>query len=170
MEKKRTPVKFTSSAMRARFNPHDGQLYVAGLNGWQSDAAKLTGLDRIRYTGKPIHTVSRLKVARGELQLTFTRPLDPASVDPQNFSAERWNYHRTQAYGSAEYSVDHPEKKGHDPVEINAARLSPDGRTVLLRIDDLKPANQMLLKYQNLKGRDGTPIQQTILHTIHAIP
>ena len=170
MEKKKIPVKFTSSSMRARFNPRDGQLYVAGLNGWQSDAAKLTGLDRLRYTGKPVHTVARLKVARGELQLTFTRPLDPTSLDPQNFSAERWNYHRTKAYGSAEYSVDNPEKKGHDKVEITGARLSPDGRTLTLQIADLKPANQMLLKYQDLKARDGTPINQTIMHTIHAIP
>ena len=37
-----TPVKLTSSAMRARFNPGDGQLYVTGLAGWQTDAVALT--------------------------------------------------------------------------------------------------------------------------------
>lgn len=170
LEKKKIPVRFTSSAMRARFNPKDGQLYVAGLNGWQSDAAKLTGLDRIRYTGKPLYSVSDLKVQKAGVRLTFTQPLDPSSVDTQNFSAERWNYHRTKSYGSAEYSVDNPEKKGHDKVDITRAKLSPDGRTLTLEIADLKPAHQMFLKYQNLKAKDGTPIQQTIMHTIHAIP
>ena len=55
-----TPGQLTSSAMRARFNPADGQLYVAGLSGWQSDAVALTGFDRIRYTGKEVHSVRGL--------------------------------------------------------------------------------------------------------------
>ena len=32
------PLKFDTGIMRARFNPADGQLYVAGLRGWQTDA------------------------------------------------------------------------------------------------------------------------------------
>jgi len=50
----RFPVKFTSSAMRARFNSKDGQLYLSGLRGWQSNAAKEGGFDRVRYTGAPV--------------------------------------------------------------------------------------------------------------------
>jgi hypothetical protein len=34
------PFKFDSGAMRPRFSPIDGQLYVAGLKGWQTDGAK----------------------------------------------------------------------------------------------------------------------------------
>src|SRR4029077_1638585 len=67
------PLKFTSSVMRARFNKRDGQLYVAGLSEWQSNAGKITGFDRVRYTGKPVYSVSGLKVLPHGVQLTFTK-------------------------------------------------------------------------------------------------
>ena len=50
--------------MRAHFNPRDGQLYVAGLSEWQSNAGRTTGLDRVRYTGKPVYSVKGLKVVK----------------------------------------------------------------------------------------------------------
>ena len=34
------PVQFDSGAMRGRFHPRDGQLYVTGLKGWVSSAAQ----------------------------------------------------------------------------------------------------------------------------------
>ena len=78
-----------SSAMRARFGPRDGQLYVAGLAGWQTDAVALTGLDRVRYTGKPVYSVQGLRVTGRGVALTFTQPLAAASVTPESFSGER---------------------------------------------------------------------------------
>ena len=36
----RFPLKFTSSCMRAHFNQKDGQLYIAGLSEWQSNAGE----------------------------------------------------------------------------------------------------------------------------------
>ena len=50
-----------------------------------------------------------------------------------------------------------------------AATLAPDGRTVELTIADLRPADQQLLKLR-LKAQDGTPIQQTVMHTVHVVP
>jgi len=50
----RFPLKFPSSVMRGRYNPVDGQLYVAGLRGWSSSAAKDCAFQRIRYAGGPV--------------------------------------------------------------------------------------------------------------------
>ncbi len=163
------PVKLTSSAMRAKFNSKDGQLYVVGLSGWQSDAVSLTGFDRIRYTGKEIRTVSGLKVTSAGVHLSFSHPIDPASVIAENFSGERWNYRRTSDYGSPEFSVENPAKRGHDRLDIYNAKLSKDGRTVSLSIDELKPVHQMLLKFK-VVAADGTPVAQTVMHTIHVVP
>ena len=165
------PVKFTSSAMRPRFNPVDGQLYNAGLRGWQSNAAKETGFDRVRFTGKTVQSISGLNVTKAGVQLTFTQPLDKSSAeDVQNYSGERWNYKRTSSYGSPEVSVDDPNKKGHDKLEIKSATLSADGKTVTLNITDLKPAMQQLITYNKLKSKEGAEISQRVLHTINAIP
>ncbi len=166
----RIPVKLTSSAMRPRFNPVDGQLYNAGLRGWQSNAAKEGGFDRIRYTGKPVVSIAKLNVTKAGVALTFTQPLDRTyAEDVQNFSGERWNYQRTSNYGSPEFSVENPEKKGHDKLDITNAKLSADGKTVTLAITGLKPVNQQLLKFQ-LRTAGGVDFKQDVLHTINAIP
>lgn len=168
------PVKLTSSAMRPRFNPVDGQLYNAGLRGWQSNAAKEGGFDRIRYTGKPVISVAQLHVTKTAVALTFTQPLDKASAeDAQNYSGERWNYQRTSNYGSPEFKLtkteDGKEQRGHDKLDITAAKLSADGKTVTLAISELVPVNQQLLKFQ-LKTAAGVEFKQDVLHTINVIP
>lgn len=164
------PLKFTSSVMRARWHPTDGQLYVAGLSEWQSNAARITGFDRVRYTGKPVYSVRSVKVVKDGVQLSFTQPLDKASAeDVQNWSGKRWNYIRSENYGSPEVWVSNKDKKGRENIEITSAKLSDDGKTVTLKIADLKLANNQSLKW-DLKAKDGTSIAQDIQHTIHEIP
>ncbi|HVY71071.1 MAG TPA: heme-binding protein, partial [Verrucomicrobiae bacterium] len=166
----RFPLKFTSSAMRPRFNPRDGQLYVAGLQGWQTKAAKLAGLDRVRYTGKPVYSVSNLQVDKQGVHLTFTQPLDPAAAtDAQNYSVQRWNYDRAEHYGSPEFSVSDPKKRGHDSVEVTGVKLSADGKTVTLQLQDVRKVMQQQIKF-GIKAKDGTPINQEIQHTINIVP
>jgi len=164
------PLKFTSSVMRARWHPTDGQLYIAGLSEWQSNAARITGFDRVRYTGKPVYSVRSVKVVKDGVQLSFTQPLDKGSAeDVQNWSGKRWNYIRSENYGSPEVWVSNKDKKGRENIEITAAKLSDDGKTVTLKIADLKLANNQSLKW-DLKAKDGTSIAQDIQHTIHEIP
>lgn len=164
------PLKFTSSVMRAKFHKQDGQLYIAGLSEWQSNAGKITGFDRVRFTGKAAYSVRGLKVVKGGVELTFTQPLDRATAsDAQNVSGKRWNYERAEHYGSPEFSVEDPKKKGHDALNITGTRLSPDGKTLTVEIAGLKPVMQQTIKF-NLKAADGTAIAQEIMHTIHLVP
>ncbi len=163
------PLKFSSSVMRCRFSPTDGQLYVAGLSEWQSNAAKTTGFDRVRYTGKPVNTIRGIHAVTSGVQLTFTAPLDPASVsDLQNWSGKRWNYDRAEHYGSPEFNVKDPSKQGREPLEITGAKLSADGLTVTLSITDFKPVMQESLKW-DLKAKNGASVAQEIQHTVHEV-
>ena len=124
----------------------------------------------MRYTGKPVYSVRDLKVTKNGVELTFTQPLaTDSAADLQNFSGKRWNYLRAENYGSPEFSVDDPKKKGRDLINITNSKLSADGKTVTLEIADLKPVMQQSIRF-NLKAADGTPIAQEIQHTIHAIP
>ena len=168
------PLKFTSSCMRAHFNKRDGQLYIAGLSEWQSNASKTTGFDRVRYTGKKVYSVRGLKVLHNGVQLTFTEPLASDSVaDAQNWSGKRWNYERAEHYGSPEFMLTKDEngklKKGREPITITGTKLSVDGKTVTVEIADFQPVMQESIKW-NLKAADGTAVAQEIQHTIHAIP
>ncbi len=164
------PVQFTSSAMRGHFNPKDGQLYIVGLKGWQTDAANATGFDRVRFTGKPYHSVSALHVLKTGVQLTFTEPLDAKdAADVQNYSVKRWNYDHAEHYGSPEFNVTDPKKTGREPVEVKSAKLSEDGKTVTLELADVQPVMQQWIQF-NITAKDGTTIKQDIVHTINAVP
>lgn len=166
----RLPLKFSSSTMRGRFNPLDGQLYICGLQGWQTSAVKLAGLDRVRYTGKSSYTIDALHVKSDGLELHFSQPLDPAFAnDVQNYTIKRWNYDYAEHYGSPEFSVTSKTQKGRDEVVIKTAKLSADNQTVFLEIEDLLPVMQEAISY-DLQAKDGTQIKQDIQHTINVIP
>ena len=159
------PLKFQSGIMRGRFNPRDGQLYLCGLKGWQTSATRDGGFYRVRYTGQPVRLPLSVKMSGEGIELGFASALDPKTAnDSGSYSIERWNYRWTGAYGSPEYSVSNPSTTKHDKLEVTGASLSKDGRTVTLRIKDMKPADQIKIRY-NLDAADGTEVSQEIYAT-----
>ena len=170
------PLKFDSGIMRGRFNLRDGQLYVAGMKGWQTSAVRDGALYRVRYTGKPVRAVRALHVTRQGLDLTFTTPVDPASaMDLQNYNLQQWNYKWSKDYGSDLYSVADPTKvigkKGElrgDPVTVHSVRVSPDKLSVSLVIPGVRPVMQMMIKF-NLKTAEGEPLSFEIYNTINRV-
>jgi hypothetical protein len=171
------PLSFESGIMRGRFNPRDGQLYVAGLKGWQTAAGRDGCFQRVRYTGKPVKTLASFHVKRDGLELVFTAPLDRATAqDPQNYSVQQWNYRWSKNYGSDLYSSFDPDRivarKGElrgDEVPIQLARVSNDGKTVFLGISGLKPVMQMSIKAR-LRTSDGTELPLEFYNTINRVP
>jgi glucose/arabinose dehydrogenase len=163
------PLKFQTGLMRGRVNPKDGQVYLCGLRGWQTDGTKDGGFYRVRYTGQPVHMPLELHALKDGMEITFTGELDASSAtDVANYSAEEWNYTYSGNYGSPELSVADPAVKRHDKMEIKSARLTSNKKTVLLEIPGLQPVNQMKIK-MNLKAADGTAINQEIYNTIHKL-
>ena len=183
-------VNFDSGAMRARFNPRDGQLYVVGLRGWQTTAVKNGCLQRVRYTGEKVRTPLDLKVAEGRVEVRFGEALDAVvAKDPGSWNVEIWNYLWSAAYGSPdlstkvkpvqaaevgkdgkpEFSKEQMSQTNHDLLKVSRVELSADGRTATLFLNDLVPCMQMSLKY-NLRSADGTELSGRIVNTIHGLP
>ena len=164
------PFKFPSGIMRGRFHPTDGQLYMSGLNVWQSDASKFGCFTRVRYTGKPVTMPVALNALPNGVRLTFTNPLEEKSAtDAQNFSVEQWNYQWTGNYGSSDYSVLDPAKKGKDVVPISKLTLSADKKQLTIDLGELRPSMQMRLKYK-IAAADGSVVENEIHNTIHRVP
>ena len=164
------PLKFDSGIMRARFNPRDGQLWVCGLQGWQTSGGRDGALQRVRYTGAPVHWPTGLRVKSNGLSITFASAMEEASAtDEQNYAIEQWNYEWTEKYGSPEFSVANPRKQGHDPVTIKSAALAANRKTIFLEIPDLKPVMQMRIQF-HLKAADGMPVDHEIYNTINRVP
>ncbi len=167
------PLNFDTGICRMRFNEKENALYIAGLRGWQTSAAKDAGLYRIRYTGKNANLPVDLKVRPGEIAITFSDPLDKSlAADADNFTLRHWNYRWTSGYGSPHVSVSDSKKqvqKGREEeVEVQAAAVSADGKTVMLKVNGVHPVMQMKIQY-NLKAADGAKMQSTIWNTINVV-
>ena len=166
----RFPLTFATGIMRARFHPVDGQLYVAGLKGWQTSGARDGALQRVRYTGRPARGVQEMKVTPKGVEITFTEPLDPATgANPESYSVQAWNYVWSKEYGSPEFSPSEPKKKAHDEWTVTAATLSEDRKTVSLVIDGLRPVMQMRIQIR-ATAADGAPLKLEIYNTVNRVP
>ena len=164
------PFVFDSGAMRGRFNPVDGQLYVAGLKGWVSSAVQDGCFQRVRYTGQEAAYPTQMETFRNGVKLTFSTPLnEELASDPGSFSLEQWNYRWTGNYGSAEYRLTAPEQIGRDPVEVRSATPGDDGRSVFLEIPGLQPVHQLGITY-DLKTASGQPFTNTYTATLNVVP
>ena len=183
-------VDFGSGAMRARFNPKDGQLYVTGLRGWQTTATQNGCFQRVRYTGEAVRMPMNLQASAKGLRIEFVSALDAKlAQDAANWNVEVWNYVWSSAYGSPdistlvkkvsaadvgkdgkpEFSKEQMSERKHDPLAVKSVDVSADGRSVFLEIPDLRPAMQMLIKYE-LKSADGAELRGQIVNTIHVLP
>jgi type 1 glutamine amidotransferase len=157
---------FLSGSARARFGPDDN-LYVVGLRGWQTAARRDGSLQRVRYTGKPFHVPVALAVEKDGVRLTFAEKLDPKSAgDSSRYRIEQWNYRWSGDYGSKHWKVSDPQKEGHDSVPVESATLAPDGRTVFLRVKEVRPVMQMQIAY-NIMEAGGEPVVGSVFNTIH---
>jgi hypothetical protein len=186
----RFPVSFQSGIMRARFNPKDGQLYVAGLRGWQTTAVKNGCFQRVRYQpGPPVRMPIGLHATKRGVKIDFACELDPASAgDVQNWSVEVWNYVWSSAYGSPEistlgdgaaptelgkdgamqYTPAQMAQKKHDSLTVKSVTVSADKRSVFLEIPEIKPVMQMSIKF-GIQSADGGELRSEVINTIHAL-
>jgi glucose/arabinose dehydrogenase len=150
---------FATGIMRGRFAA-DGALYTCGMFGWAGNAAAPGGFHRIRRNEKAAHVPLTLHAAKGSLSVTFSEPLDAASVKADAFAFKIWSLKRSASYGSKHYD--------EHPLEITGARLRADARTVALDIPTLVPTQCYELKVR-LLGTDGTTIERSLHGTIHQL-
>jgi hypothetical protein len=147
--------------MRGRFHPGSGQLYTCGLFAWAGDQTEPGGFYRLRATGKAMFLPVGLSARVEGMLLTFTEPLDRASAeDPSRYHARTWSIKRSVNYGSEHYHA--------RTLRITGARLSADGRTVLLEMPEIQPTMCMEIRY-SIRGGAGQPIDGVIHNTIHRL-
>ncbi len=165
-----SPSDFESGIMRGRFNPHDGQLYVSGLRGWQSRAIRDGCFQRVRYTGEPVLLPIGVTTYANGIQLRFAERLDREMAEnPDNFFVEQWNYRWTEQYGSPDFSVANPDEQGRDEVTVVSSTLMEQGYSVFLEMPNRQPVMQMQIHWL-LSSSGGQTIQGSYAHTINAVP
>jgi len=163
------PGRFLSGACRGRFNSKDGHLYVTGLLGWQTAAIRDGCLQRVRYTGAPIHQPIGMKIYANGIQLKFSSELDKdIAEDIDSWSAEQWNYKWSNQYGSKDWSLEDPAKQGRDKVTIKKVKLLSNAKGVFLYMDNLRLVHSMAIRY-NLDTKTQKIFKGTFHLTINEI-
>ncbi|WP_145110977.1 DUF6797 domain-containing protein [Gimesia panareensis] len=166
------PFNFSTGIHRARVNPADGQVYAVGLDGWNGGGRRGLrdkGVQRLRYTGKPLSMVTDCQVEADGLRIDFNFPLDPESArDLKSYVAEQWNYHWRPEYGSDMFSPS-TDRPGKEKLKITRVLLAENGQSVKLVVPSIQPVNQVHLQL-NLKSEAGEPFQEEIYWTINRVP
>lgn len=179
----RLPVQLGSSAQRAAFGPRN-HLWVSGFRGWQTNAANQSAFQRIRYTGVPTPLPTDVTVTKTGIKLSFAQELDPELAnDPTSFAVEKWDYVRSEQYGSGHFSIDRDDSEArraarkaeskkhreHDQVEVTKAELQEDGKTILLTLATHTKADQLLINY-DLETTSGTELIGKTVQSIFYLP
>lgn len=139
------PGSFLSGGHRGRFSPYDGQLYVAGAQGWGNYGTMDGCLQRVRYTAEKYPYPAKYETKENGILLSFEVPPGEEVFERTNWFAQEWNYLYAPAYGSPEYSVSQPDLPGHDVLEIRSVQRLENGKKLFLEIPQLQPVNQLHL-------------------------
>lgn len=162
-------VSFESGPIGGRFSPNDGHLYVTGLTGWQTAAAKDGCLQRVRYTGKPFVMPLGISAHANGIKIDFSQPVDPKlATDIARYRIAIWGYRWSGDYGSKRYSTIDPTRLGEDPLLVTKASVLPDGKSVFLEIPGIRPTMQMQVEYL-LATATGKPLKGQLYNTIHKL-
>ena len=151
---------FPTGVMRGRFRPQDQQLYLCGMFAWAGNATSPGGLYRLRATDKPIVLPVAVQSKKSGLQLSFAEPIEPDSIAPKNIALKTWALKRSKKYGS-----DHYDEK---ELTVSSTRLSADGKSVHIVVDELGPTWCMEIKFA-FRTTAGQPAEGVIHNTIHAL-
>lgn len=151
---------FDFPTLNAVVNPADGQLYVTGFQVWGTVVKRISGLARVRHTGKPRVLLKEVTPTDKGLLLRFNAKLDATlATNPDSYNAERWNYRRTPDYGSPHLKLD--GSTGQEWLTASSAYLSKDGMSVLVGFPEMKAGVQQMRVGWGLKSADGLKAENT---------
>ncbi|HKP96904.1 MAG TPA: hypothetical protein VJ385_14210 [Fibrobacteria bacterium] len=145
----------------------DGSIYAGCLGngdiqdwGW---AGRLSGLQRLRPNGKPVFEIHAVHARKDGFEIEFSRPIKFAGLDSTRFSAERWWYEPTAAYGGS--------KKDVTSLRIRDVTRTADGTKVSLRIDGLLPQQVIHVQTKGIRSEDGQTVwTPEFWYTLNFIP
>jgi cytochrome c2 len=158
---------YPAPTMKGAVGPDDGQLYVTGFSLWGSNSDVISAFSRIRYTGMETYFPEKSYVRKDGIFLRFDQELDvEAATDPTNYFVKRWNYLRTEKYGSGHFKMD--GTAGEEYLPVLKVFLSKDNKAVFLTLPDIREVMQMELSY-NLKSQNGAEVEDIVWFTVNEV-
>ena len=153
-----------SGVIRVAFGA-DASLFVGmSARGWSGIGPDPYGLERIVWTGKIPFEVHEMHVRSDGFELTFTRPVDPATAaDPASYAMQSYTYRLSEQYGGPE----------DDKLDVNILKVevAPDGLSVRLTIDPLRAGYVHELHLSGIRDSSGVRLlHDAAYYTLVEIP
>jgi mono/diheme cytochrome c family protein len=144
-----------------------GDLYAGGIarGNDQEFITKVSGLTRIRYTGKKVFELLAARLRSNGIEIEFTHPLaGNTGWNPAGYYVTQWAYQATQTYGG--------QKVRHRRSEVRSATVSADRRRVFLELPDLVEGEVMRIRLpQSLTSASGQTLWAgEFWYTVNRIP
>ncbi|WP_232834982.1 DUF6797 domain-containing protein [Pleomorphovibrio marinus] len=159
---------FPAPTMKGEMNPGDGWMYITGFALWGHASDTLSALLRLRHTGKTNVMPEKLQAREGGVMIRFGTELErEKALDIANFTVKRWNYQRTEKYGSGHFRMD--GEVGEENMPIAGVEISEDAKAVFLVIPDMLKVDQMEVEY-DLMAADGTAMKDQVWFTVNDLP
>lgn len=164
------PFQFRSGVMRCRVSPRDGQVYIVGQRGWDTNAATDGCLQRVRFTGKPAYVVESAEAIGNAVQLRFSTKLDAETVETDGFAAARVSGKQKQDVAIKRVSlidartvrVEFAELPDSAAIDRSRTEKAKDGRT------HYRVVPPLAISF-DLDAADGTLIRDTVYATINSV-
>jgi hypothetical protein len=142
-----------------------GTLFVGGTNrGWGSRGNKPYSLDRLTWTGETPFEVHEMRAKPDGFELTFTKPVDPATAgDVKSYDLKTFCYIYQAAYGSPEVDQTTPT--------IEKITVAADGKSERLMVKGLVEGHIHELAMKGLRSTAGGPLlHDTAYYTLNYLP
>ena len=154
---------FSSGLLRLNFGA-DNALYAGQTaRGWAATGGEEFALERLKWTGKTPFEMYAVRATENGFDIEFTTSVAPNSVNPDNFQLQNFTYLYHHNYGSP--VVDIQENS------VRSATLQPDGKTVRLEVEGLRPGYIFEIKLDGIRGFDGAQLLHDFgYYTLNAIP
>ncbi len=151
------------SAVRVLFAP-DGTLFTGFTNRGWGGFPPAAGVGRLSWTGRTPMEVQSVHLLQDGFEIAFTLPLAPeVQVDQATARVTQYDYDYWWEYGC-------PERATAD-VPVQAALLSDDRRTLVLRAPGLAPAKVARVVLSGIVGAGGEPLlHDELSYTVNELP
>jgi hypothetical protein len=142
---------FGSGNVPVRFGK-DGSLFVGGTNrGWGSRGGKPFAVERLVWTGKVPFEIHEMKLKPDGFELTFTKPVDPATAGKiESYAMKTFTYIFQASYGSPEVDATTPK--------ITKVEVGADKKSVRLWVDGLQEGHIHDLTANGVRSAEGQPL------------
>jgi len=142
----------------------EGVLLTGGSNrGWGAKGGKKQSIERVTWTGEVPFEVQKMEARPEGFLLTFTQPVDAATVTAESLTMDAYTYIYQSEYGSPK--VDELTPK------VEVVSVSADGLTAEIKITPLTKGHVHELKLAGIRNKDGLPLLHAVgYYTLNEIP